>query len=503
MKIFARGENQPKLFIIHCSLFIIHFTHRKEAADEMELPIAFEKRMQVLLGNEYDAFLDALKQERAVKGLRVNERKVSVAEFAQHAPFALSAIPYVPNGFIVSEDAQAGKHPYHHAGAYYMQDPGAMATVAAIPSEFWSQKTPKVLDLCAAPGGKTTQLASLCACRGGAILANEYNAARSRILAGNVERMGLSNVCVTNTDSQHVAAWYPDFFDLVVVDAPCSGEGMYRKNDLAITEWSPENVAACAVRQREILQNAAACVSPEGYLLYSTCTYSTEENEEIVAAFLDTHPDFSLIPCQRDVVAHTADGIDVTNGKRPELTLCRRFYPHVCAGEGQFVALLQRAGGVTATAKRGKDHFTPLGKSDRAAVEAFLKETLGHPLTGLCLCGGNAASFPIHEEIDFPLPPFGIVSVGATLGELRKGRLVPHHHFFMAFGNVCCSRLILDPCDEAVTRYLAGEEISVDPTLSGYTTVLLQCGDTALTLGGGKAVGGRLKNYYPKGLRSR
>lgn len=469
----------------------------------MELPIAFENRMKKLLGDEYDAFYTALCTEDAVKGLRVNINKVSADEFAAHAPFAIEPIPYFHGGYIVSDDAQAGKHPYHHAGAYYMQDPGAMATVAALPDELWARDGLKILDLCAAPGGKTTQLASLCAPCGGAVLANEYNAARSRILAGNVERMGLDNVCVTNLDSKYVAQWYPGFFDLVVVDAPCSGEGMFRKNDLAILEWSPENVAMCAVRQKEILENASLCVASGGYLLYSTCTYATEENEETVASFLAAHPDFMLVPCHPSVVACTADGIDVSGGTHPELSQCRRFYPHVSPGEGQFVALLQRSDGDDASSKLVKDACVLPGKSDFALLESFLMEMLGRSLDGLCLCGGNTAVFPARASMHFPMPPFGLIAAGVTLGEVRKGRLVPQHHFFMAYGAEMRSRCVLNPEDAAVARYLAGEEIEVPADCTGYTAVLLRVGDRTVTLGGGKAVSGRLKNYYPKGLRVR
>ncbi|MBQ7347192.1 MAG: RNA methyltransferase [Clostridia bacterium] len=467
----------------------------------MQLPQVFEKRMKQLLGAEYGAFYEALCTESAVKGLRVNRHKVSAETFLQNAPFSLTPLSYTVDGFIVSEDAQAGKHPYHHAGAYYMQDPGAMATVAALPAELWEQQGLKILDLCAAPGGKTTQLAALCAPNGGAVLANEYNAARSRILAGNVERMGLANVCVTNLDSKYLAEWYPAFFDLVVVDAPCSGEGMYRKNDLAISEWSPENVAMCAVRQKEILENAEKCVAAGGYLLYSTCTYSTEENEETVADFLARHSSFRLCACSDAVVAHTADGMDISGGKCPALVLCRRFYPHVSPGEGQFVALLRRDGDDRNGGKLVKDAAVPLGKTERAAVDTFLRETVGCSMDGLCLCGGNAAVFPLREQTVFPLPPFGVVSVGVTLGEVRKGRMVPHHHFFMVYGGALSSKCLLDLDDVSVACYLAGEEIAVDPALSGYTSLRLKLGETAVTLGGGKAVGGRLKNYYPKGLR--
>ncbi len=468
----------------------------------MELPVEFENRMKKLLGDGYAAFYDALCHEAPVKGLRVNGRKVSAATFAENTPFDMERISYVDGGFIVPEEAQAGKHPYHHAGAYYMQDPGAMATVAALPDEIWAREGLKVLDLCAAPGGKTTQLAALCAEKGGAVLANEYVSARSRILAGNVERMGLDNVLVTNVDSKYIAKWYPAFFDLVVVDAPCSGEGMYRKNDLAISEWSPENVAMCAERQREILANAVPTVAAGGYLLYSTCTYSTEENEKIVTWLTETYPDFRLVPCREDVTAHTADGVDITGGEMPQLALCRRFYPHVSAGEGQFVALLRRDEGAS-DADPVKDAGAALGRSEQMAVNDFLKETVGRSLKGLTLCGGNVTAFPARETLSFPIPPFGVVAAGVAVGEVRKGRLIPHHHFFMAYGDECAVRCVLSPDDERVARYLAGEEIAVDSSLSGFASMMLSVGDAAVTLGGGKASGGRLKNYYPKGLRVR
>ncbi len=469
----------------------------------MNLPEAFENRMKRLLGGEYAAFREALCHEDPVKGLRVNAHKVTAEAFVQNAPFTLESIPYVDGGFIVSEDAGAGKHPYHHAGAYYMQDPGAMATVAAIPSVFWENRDLKILDLCAAPGGKTTQLAALCAPNGGAVVANEYVTARSRILAGNVERMGLDNVLVTNVDSKHIAAWYPDFFDLVVVDAPCSGEGMYRKNDLAISEWSPENVTMCAERQREILNNAARNVAPGGWLLYSTCTYSVEENEAVVKWLVDRDPTFSLMPCADAVISCTADGIDITGGDCPELALCRRFYPHVSPGEGQFVALLRRSEDAPTKGDTVKSAAVEPGKAERAAVVDFLKQNLGRALDGLCLCGGNISAFPAKDRLNIPIPPFGVVAVGATLGECRKGRVIPHHHFFMAYGGEMVGRCVLEPDSEAVARYLAGEEISVDHDGSGFAAVLVRVGEEQVTLGGGKLSGGRLKNYYPKGLRIR
>ncbi len=466
----------------------------------MTLPFEFEERMKALLGEEYGAFYEALCNEDDVKGLRVNTAKVTAESFLSGTPFDLQPLSHVEGGFIVAHEAQAGKHPYHHAGVYYMQDPGAMASVAAIPTSVWEKPQLRILDLCAAPGGKTTQLAALAP--DGVVLANEYVASRSRILSGNVERMGLSNVCVTNVDSKYLAAWYPSYFDLVVVDAPCSGEGMYRKNELAISEWSLQNVQACAKRQTEILNNAAQNVADGGYLLYSTCTYSTEENEAIVAALLDRDPTFALCPVSPTVAACTADGIDITGGERPELKLCRRFYPHRSAGEGQFVALLRKSG-EGARGRAVKDAAQKVAKADRSVVEEFCRACMEQTPEELLVCGGNIASFPAHGALDFPLPPFGVVSVGAMVGEVRKGRMVPHHHLFTAYGMRFLRRCVLNPEDARAARYLAGEEIEAGDVADGYVAVCLAVGDAVVTLGGGKVSGGKLKNHYPKGLRTK
>lgn len=469
----------------------------------MELPQAFAERMQRLLGTEYERFYEALTNGQAVKGIRINPCKVNVERLRSTLPFEMEEIPYVPNGFVVSSEAKAGKSVFHHAGAYYMQDPGAMATIAALPTEVLAGRGLRILDVCAAPGGKTTQLAAACAATGGVVLANEYQSARSRVLVGNVERMGLSNVCVTCVDSRYLAEQYPSFFDLVVVDAPCSGEGMFRKENPALAEWSPEIVQMCAARQKEILSNAEKTVADGGWLLYSTCTYATEENEGVIAEFLSAHPDFSVCSVSDAVVACTADGIDVTGGKLPSLARCRRFYPHLSRGEGQFIALLRRTGAKNASLPRlVRDAAVPPSKSDRAVAEAFLRETLGECPAELVVCGGKLCLFSCGEGRTLPLPPFGMLACGTDLGEVRKGRLLPHHHFFMSYGASMRSRLELEPESAEIKAYLAGEEIPSDAA-EGVSAVLVRLQDSALTLGGGKTVGGRLKNYYPKGLRVR
>ena len=484
----------------------------------MLLPSAFEERMRALLNEEYPAFLSAMQEDLAVKALRVNRHKLSPSAFLSADPFGVKPIPYVEDGFYLPEGSEAGKHPCHHAGAYYMQDPGAMATVAALGASRLEGEGLRVLDLCSAPGGKTTQIAAAIEENGGIVLSNEYNAKRSRILAGNVERMGLTNVCVTNLDTSCFPRFYPGYFDIVIADAPCSGEGMFRKNDRAIEEWSESNVLMCRDRQWEILNNAAGCVAPGGYLLYSTCTYAVEENEATVAAFLSAHADFMLVPCDPSVVVMTADGVAFDGCEVENITDCRRFYPHRSPGEGQFVALMQRSldappprkeKNKSGKGQKGGRNSTPtepisippLDKKDENEMRKTLKELFPADGLTLGLCGGNVVTFPSVGR-EFLIPPFGVVACGVTIGEWRKGRLIPHHHLFTAYGAEFYRKVVLSSDGEEVQAYLGGEEIDAPADTKGVVAVMISLGDCEISLGGGKVSDGKLKNYYPKGLRT-
>ena len=250
----------------------------------------FLNRMKNMLGEEYAEFERALSEE-AVKGVRVNTAKVSVEDYLSVTELDLTPLSYTDYGFIPKNADGIGTTAEHHAGMIYVQDPGAMATVTALDvKRGW-----RVLDACAAPGGKASQLAALVGDEG-FVLANEYVPKRAKIIVGNFERLGLKNAVVTSLDTAKLADMFSAYFDLVLCDAPCSGEGMFRKYDEAVTEWSEENVTLCAERQREILANCAGPVKAGGYLLYSTCTYSKEENEDTVRTFLDSHPEFSPEP---------------------------------------------------------------------------------------------------------------------------------------------------------------------------------------------------------------
>ena len=383
------------------------------------IPEKFLSRMKNILGDEYAEFENAL-SEPSVRGVRVNTSKISVSDFLSVTSLALDKIPYANDGFIPENTDGIGKSTEHHAGMFYVQDPGAMATVKALDIKHgW-----RVLDACAAPGGKASQLASAVA-EAGVLLANEYVPKRAKIIVGNFERLGIKNAVVTSLDTATLAEMFSAYFDLVLCDAPCSGEGMFRKYDEAVSEWSVENVLACAKRQTEILENVQRCVKAGGYLLYSTCTYSVEENEGVVERFLENHPEFSLVEVKAELKAVTADGL----GKFKE---ARRFYPHSSRGEGQFIALLKKDENCDdLPTTLYKDSTKSPSRADEAVARAFLKDNLNSQFSGKLIAVGEQIAIVSH---DLPLPPYSVFMGGVLLGEVKKGILFPHHQFFSAYG---------------------------------------------------------------------
>ncbi len=473
------------------------------------IPSAFKERMTALLGADAEAFFAALEQE-PVKAFRVNGCKLTPEEFEALAP----AIEHSPMGFphygYFTSEQYPGALPYHHSGMIYMQDPSAMATVTALTVE----EGMLVLDCCAAPGGKSTQLAALVGDRG-LVIANEYEGKRAKILQSNAERMGCRNMAVLNLDTAVLAELYPRCFDLVLADAPCSGEGMFRKNSRAGEEWSPQNVAMCAERQREILTNVEKCVKPGGYLLYSTCTFSLEENERNVAWFLENYPAYALCEVSDALRRVTADGILLDGSpSKLDMTKARRFYPHISPGEGQFIALLRHLGEETAAV-----HLSESGKNKKmrrqeqkrpgreeseaiALAEAFLKENLTSEFFEtehtLALRGQYVYLVP-----RLALPERGTVMAGVCVGECARGRLIPHHQIFSAYGQVFRRRVLLAPSEQRTADYLRGLEIPLESSDydcqdSGWAAVLIG----NVPVGGGKLSNGVCKNHYPKGLRN-
>lgn len=445
-----------------------------------KLPEEFITRMKSLLGDEFKKYEKSL-SELPVRAFRVNTDKIPLEDFEKINVFSKTKIPYVENGFYLEYD-KVGNHPYHHAGMIYVQEPGAMAPAECLDiNPDWC-----VLDMCAAPGGKSTQLKNKLGSNG-VLVSNEIISSRCRILTGNVERLGLRNTVTTCLDSAKIAKSFPSRFDLIMVDAPCSGEGMFRKEEAAIDEWSMENVLKCAQRQKEILENAVIALKDGGFIIYATCTFSLEENEMVIDDFLCRHPEFELIEVKESVKNHTSDGILFDGCKTDNIYACRRFYPHVSKGEGQFMAVLHNKNEAS-----DSSYKAPSQKIDRIVFE-FLNETLtGYDKDSVRMYNGN----PVYFTNSFEVPDKTAFSCGVTIGEIRKNYILPHHQFFMAMGSDFKRKINLCADSEDILRYLHGEEINADCE-NGWAVVTVD----GCAVGGAKVVNGRAKNHYPKGLR--
>ena len=427
------------------------------------LPEAFLDRMKAQLGIEYEDFLKSLERPRAV-ALRYNPLKGPRPAL----PFAGEDVPWEPNGVYYDPEARPGLHVYHEAGVYYLQEASAMAPVALLDP----QPGEKVCDLCAAPGGKTTQIAGRMAGEG-FLLCNEINPKRAKILSRNIERMAVANALVTNEHPGNLAKRFPAFFDRVLVDAPCSGEGMFRKEEAAVTDWSQETVEMCARRQAEILHSAAQMVRPGGRLVYSTCTFAPEEDEQAVAAFLAEHPEFT------PEIIETPWFVPVEKGGH-------RMWPHKLLGEGHFAAVLRKIS--------GEETDCAMAKGEKLPTQwlSFAKEL------GIRLPEGKALSFGQNlfwAPAQMPdISRLKVLRPGLELGTVKKDRFEPAHALALWL-DTCKNTETYGPESEEMKAYLHGDVVPSDK--KGWC--LVKAGD--YSIGWGKGDGKVLKNHYPKGLR--
>ena len=471
-------------------------------------PKLFEERMRQLLSDEeYDEFMRAFDaQEARHKALRLNYNKTGEKDLFTD----LEKVPWEERGRYYSEDMTPGKHPYHEAGLYYIQEPSAMA-----PAAFLDPKPgDRVLDLCAAPGGKTTQLADRLSGEG-ILVTNEIKRDRAKILSQNVERLGIKNALVLNEESGHLAEVFEGYFNKILVDAPCSGEGMFRKNDNAADEWSLDNVQSCAKRQEEILDNAAKMLLPGGRLVYSTCTFSPEENEENVSLFLSKHPDFAV------------ENVDVVSGmEKNSLIGSVRLWPHKVRGEGHFFCVFRRDG---TTLEQGQKKYVPGGRNIKAkrdltkVLSEFLSVTLvikegdvgesgsmdiklksGRSLKGLVISFGDQL-YLVPEDMP-AVNGLKVLRPGLHLGCTKKDRFEPSHAFalWLKREEVMLSVGFSSKSQE-IRQYLNGQTLrpsesditSCDGLSKGWCLVTTD----GYSIGWGKLAGGVLKNHYPKGIR--
>ena len=452
------------------------------------LPELFEKRMKDLLGAEFADFLASYDRPRNV-GLRLNPLKTETPPALTR--FGLTPVPWAENGFCYDPATRPGLSPYHEAGLYYMQEPSAMAPAGLLDV----RPGMKVLDLCAAPGGKTTQIAA--ALRGeGLLVCNEINPKRAKILARNVERMGIANALVLNEHPQKLEDRFAGFFDRIMVDAPCSGEGMFRKEEAAVTDWSEETVEMCANRQLEILTTAAGMLAPGGRLVYSTCTFAPSENEGVISRFLQSHEAFS-------VAAVSAPWFDPgrpewTEDKDPRLSGTFRLWPHKLHGEGHFAAVLEKSkeadgqrGSEAPPSRRGRDTAPSTGEAEKLLGQ-FCKENQVILPTGKLLPFGQSL-FCVPEQMP-ELRGLKVLRPGLELGQVLKNRFEPAHAWALWLKT---AKSVADfPADSPeIAKYLHGE--AIPGTQTGWTLVTVD----GLSLGWAKGSGGVLKNHFPKALR--
>ena len=508
----------------------------------------FEARERALLGERYDT-LYAAPQETAARGVTVSALRTTPEEFAARADFPLRPSPFCKAAFVVEQpDFKPGRHPYHHAGVFYSQEPSASSAAPLL----GVKPGMRVLDLCAAPGGKSSQLAA--ALQGqGLLVSNEYVAARAEILKSNLERMGVSNAVVLNETPARIAAALPEFFDRVLVDAPCSGEGMFRKEPAALAQHCEALVKQCAELGADILDSAAAALAPGGELVYSTCTFAPEEDEGQVAAFLQRHPEFTLADVLGNVdYPFGSEGeANRTGGLPLDVSKVRRIWP--CqGGEGHFIARLVKAGTpralpapgcyppeeqlwLAAAAEQNRKQKPGKGKParpERGDARASRRENAralrdavqgsrrresaaaGESVTpAQSLAAWNAFTrqyFPALADrpavvhgggvllpAAFPQTGLHVLRAGVFVGSVQKGRFVPEHHLFTAFGAQCTNREELALADPRVVEYLSGREIAAATAADGWCCVTVD----GFPLGGGKVSAGRVKNHYPKALR--
>ena len=423
----------------------------------------FLKIMTNLLGSDYDDFVKSYndKPKRGIRSRIDNDIKKEKLKFGI-------------NEYMLLTDDKLGNLPIHHLGGIYLQEPSAMASVNLIDiNSNWN-----VLDMCASPGGKSGQVSERLT--NGVLFSNEIDKKRCQILFQNMERMGYGNVVVLNNDPSYLVNNFKGFFDLIILDAPCSGEGMFRKDSTAVDMWNLGNVDACAKRDELLLEYANSMLKKDGIIIYSTCTFSVEEDENQITNFLKKH-DYSVVKPNNDVLHSGVKGL---------MDGAVRFYPHNSVGEGQFMCAIKKNEESECFIKKSK--LNKLESKELKLVNEFLNDTVSN--LSLNLIKKNNQIY--HLVTDVNLDGVNVLSYGVKVGEIDK-RFIPNHHFFKVFGKYFKNKLELKLDDPNVLKYLRGEQLDIDMP-KGYGVIVIN----GLNLGGFKSSDGVLKNLYPKGLRN-
>ncbi len=448
----------------------------------MKLPKEYTEKMKRLLGEEYDAYIESFNEPR-LYGLRANTLKISAEELKNKTDWELENIPWCKEGFYYNgERVRPAKHPYYNAGLFYIQEPSAMSTGAMLPVK----PGDRVIDLCAAPGGKSTQAAARLKGKG-IIVSNDISASRCKALLKNIELSGVPNCIITNEDPNRLADRFEGFFNRVIVDAPCSGEGMFRKDEAAVRSWETHKTELCCSLQRDILRAAARLLSGDGIIAYSTCTFAPEEDEGMIQEFLNENPDFELMDFDKS--GGFIDGQPQWVNGSDQLKKCGRLMPYRVKGEGHFLCLLH---------KKGVDSFAEPPRDNTADVRL-----LGDyfDFTDKYLNIEIKDDLVMHRESLFAVPycldlkGLRVMRSGLYLGNCKKNRFEPSQALAMTLKKED-AKIIADFSlgDDNLSRYLRGESFTVDCS-DGWALVCLE----GYPLGWGKVQKGRLKNKYLPG----
>lgn len=428
------------------------------------------QRMQNLLNEEFDAYMQSLEKDTN-KGMRVNTLKISIQDFFRLTNWALEKSPFADNGYYLDRDRVYGNTLPFEAGLFYMQEPSASSPVSVLDV----QRGDYVLDMCAAPGSKSTQIAEKLE-NTGLLVTNEINTSRARILVENIGKYGAANVVVLNNDTSALSKSFPACFDKVLVDAPCSGEGMMRKNDEASKQWSLDNIHHCADMQKQILENAYICLRKGGILVYSTCTFAPEENEQQISSFLQRHEDMELVPIE---VQWGRPGIGMNEA--------RRIFP-MDNGEGHFICKLHKKG----EEERNRMAVYPDSKLPPAAQE-FLDTVLNRPYPH---------TYVFKDKVYGGMHPFiktanlHLVRNQVLLGEVKKNRFEPAHTLFTNSYSACKQTVELE--EDQIQKYLRGETLMIVRPKGWYAVTY-----KGYAIAGAYSDGKMLKNKYPHSLRKR
>ncbi|MGN0155270.1 MAG: RsmF rRNA methyltransferase first C-terminal domain-containing protein [Lachnospiraceae bacterium] len=458
----------------------------------MDLPVAFEQKMKDMLGPDYENYLASFECE-AHQGLRVNTSKISVEDFLKISPYTLKPVPWCPNGFYYEKTEKPAKHPFYFAGLYYIQEPSAMTTASLLPVE----KGDVVLDLCAAPGGKSTELAAKLDGTG-LLVTNDISNSRAKALLKNIEVFGVGNALVTSEPPNELAKRFPSFFDKILIDAPCSGEGMFRKQSNMTKAWESNGVDLFVGLQRSILKEAVTMLKPGGTLIYSTCTFSKEENEQSIEYLLSLDDSLHLVELP------LIDGFDTGHPEwgltgNEELTKCRRLWPHRIEGEGHFVAMVKKENTEVFTSPVSEYVFSKEKLS--AEAEAFIK-SLDYPFDLSRMDVQKERVFYIPEKMPF-VKGLRILRCGLYMGDMKKNRFEPSQSLAMFLTAEQFPNTVPLPVeDDRVIKYLKGEtiELSEEETTSCKDGICLICVEK-YPLGFGKLSKGTIKNKYLPGWR--